>query len=181
MMDTGSASMQGYSGSWHPHRAASRKKLHFTTRLSRLPQDYWRERNVLKKISQLLLKGTAFPTPFWDGHSFTEPDTLLQLAAPTGASTVTSPYHPGVSLPSWPPLHVQIIEIVISKLFCEEILLFPLSAPGTAQSLYIWAINLRGTPATQGSNAPARCCSVWVKSSPPVQHLLIICQESPGK
>lgn len=56
-------------GRWHPRRAASREELGFTTNLSTLPQDYWRERNAPEKISQLLLKGTAFSVPFWDSHS----------------------------------------------------------------------------------------------------------------
>lgn len=77
VMDAGPAPMQGCSGCWHPHRAAGREDLGFTTHLSRLPQDYWRERNVLEKISQLLLKGTAFFVPDWDSHSSTAPDTLL--------------------------------------------------------------------------------------------------------
>lgn len=91
VMDAGPAPMQGCSGHWRPHRAASREELGFTTHLSRLPQDYWRKRNVPEKISQLLLKGTAFSAPFRDGHSSTAPDTLLQLAAPTGASPVSPP------------------------------------------------------------------------------------------
>ena len=76
---------------------------------------------MLEKIPQLLLKGTDFSAPFWDGHSSTTPDTILQLAAPAGVTLVTprvtSPCHPGLPLPSWPPLHVQIIAIVISRLF----------------------------------------------------------------
>lgn len=44
--------------------AAGGEELGFTTHLSRLPQDYWKERNVPEKTSQLLLKGMAFSPPF---------------------------------------------------------------------------------------------------------------------
>lgn len=51
--------------------------------------------------------------------------TLLQLAAPTGTRTV-SPLciTVGWLCPPGLPVHVQIIEILISRLFYEEIVLF---------------------------------------------------------
>lgn len=137
----------------------------FTTRLSRLPQDYWRERNVLEKMSQVLLKGTAFSDPFLGQPFLHHTRHPLPAGSPPAGNQpcVTSPCHPVVPLLSWPPLHVQIIAIVISRFFYEEILCFSLTVLLRQSSVTLYLDNkspghtLHARQQCLLNNGPARC------------------------